>query len=314
MKHLSPTFLALLTTVTCLSLTTQAQNTLISGDIGTASNWDDNVVPTNPLDPGVIDSSNTGANEGTINANKADGLYVNLEIIQSGGDVARTSFGSSYFDNVNYEMTGGTFTNTSLGHEWDNSTVTVSNGSLHFASFTARNGTFDMSGGTLTTNNDLNSQGGQVFNFSGGTINIGRDAMRGFQPTTSYNFSGTADFNVTRNFGEIDAGVRSVNLLAGSGTVDIGGDLEADGMTIDWTSGSGYTITATALLDNGVSTTWDALWTAGQLTVDGGQTGTFNDNFIVAGNTLSLVPEPSTYVLIAGSLVLGVAMWRRRRA
>lgn len=292
-----------------LPFVASAQNTLISGDIGTAGNWDDGVLPVSaPNVPGVIDSNNTGANAGTIN-----GTFNDLVITQTGGDVARTGFGNSIFETVNWEMTGGTFTSTSLGHQMNTTSVlTINGGTATFASLTARSSTVNVISGSLNTNNDLQSQGGTIFNFSGGTINIGRDAMIGFQPTTTYNFSGTADFNVTRNFGEIDLGVRTVTLGAGSGSLDIGGNFEVDGATIDWTSGSGFSITAAALLDNGVATTWETLWNAGQLTLDGGNTGTFASNFNVSGSTLTLVPEPSTFALLSGLLGFTWVMLRRR--
>lgn len=286
-------------------------STLISGDIGTASNWNPSGLPTNPFDPGAITVSNTGASQGTIN----EVSYSNLEILQTGGDVVRTVFGPSKFTSaVNWEMQGGTFTSISLGHDWDNSTVLINGGTLSFATLTVRGSNFSLSSGSLSTNNDLQSQSGTIFNFSGGTISIGRDAMLGFQPTTTYNFSGTADFNVTRNFGDIDVGVRTINLLAGTGTIDIGGFLEVDGMTIDWTSGSGYSLTTASLLDNGASTTWESLWGAGQLRVDGGNVGAFADNFVLNGNTLSLVPEPSTAALLAGGMAAFLFFRRRLRS
>lgn len=293
-----------------LSQSVTIANTLISGDIGVASNWDDGVLPTDSMDPGIIDSSNTGANQGTI----SNGPYSNLAVLQTGGDVVRSGFGNSIFDTVSWEITGGTFTSTSLGHQMNTGSVLdIGGGTASFASLTSRASTVNITSGNLSTNNDLSSQGGAIFNFSGGTTTIGRDAMRGFQPTTTFNFSGNADFDVIRNFGEIDLGVRSVNLLAGSGSVTVGGDLEVDGMAIDWASGSGYTITFSSILDNGVATTWEDVWNAGQLTVNGGQTGTFNDNFVIVGDTLSLipVPEPSVYGLAIGIAALGFCLRRR---
>ena len=290
-------------------LTAFAQNTLISGDIGTAGNWDDNVLPTDLFNPGIIDSSNTGANEGLLST-----TYNNLAVLQTGGDVVRSGFGSSIFETVNWEMTGGTFTSTSLGHQLNTSSVfEVNGGAASFSGLTVRSSTVNVISGTLSTNSDLSSQGGAILNFSGGVITIGRDAMIGFQPTATYNFSGAADFDVTRHFGEIDAGVRTVNILGGTGTVDVGGNFEVDGMVVDWTSGSGYTITAASLLDNGAATTWETLWNAGQLTLDGGNVGTFGDHFVISGSSLSLIiPEPSAYALAFGAIALAVGLRRRR--
>jgi hypothetical protein len=292
-----------------LFTTLSAQNTLISGDIGTAGNWDDGVLPTtaNPANnPGIIDSSNTGVNEGTIN-----GTYDDLVIEQTGGDVVRSGFGNSIFNNVNWEITGGTFTSTSLGHQMNsNSVLTIDGGTTSFASLTYRSSTVNLISGSLSTNADLQSQGGAFLNASGGTITVGRDAMLGFQPTTTINLSGTTIFSVTRNMGDIDVGVRTLNIGLGSGSVSVGGFLEVDGFTMDWTSGSGFTFSAASILDNGESTTWETLWNAGSLKVDGGNVGTFSDNFQLTGSTLTLIPEPSTLALMA---LAGLAVFATRR-
>jgi hypothetical protein len=283
-------------------------NVLNGGDIGTAGNWDDGLLPTtaNGNTPGVINSSNTGANQGTIN-----GTYDDLVVSQTGGDVARTGFGNSIFNNVNWAITGGTFASTILGHQMNDSILDIKGGTLSFASLTARSSSVTMTNGTLTTNNDMQSQGGTVFDFSGGTVSVGRDAMVGFQPTTTYNLSGNVAFSVTRNMGEIDAGVRTINIGLGTGSASVGGNLEFDGLTMDWTSGSDFSFTAAAVLDNGATTTWEAMWNLGQLTRDGTNSTTFAQDFDVAGNTLTVVPEPATLGLIATAGALLMVLRRR---
>jgi hypothetical protein len=58
---------------------------------------------------------------------------------------------------------------------------------------------------------------------------------------------------------------------------------------------------------------YENLWNTSDLFLDGSNVGTFADSgFKVSGETLSLVPEPSAYGLLAGILALGWVMVRRR--
>jgi hypothetical protein len=43
---------------------------------------------------------------------------------------------------------------------------------------------------------------------------------------------------------------------------------------------------------------YEAWWNAGSLKRDGGNAGTFSENFQVTGSTIVVVPEPGTLVLI----------------
>lgn len=54
---------------------------------------------------------------------------------------------------------------------------------------------------------------------------------------------------------------------------------------------------------------YDAGWTAADLSLDSAASG-----HVTSIETVSAVPEPSTYAAIAGAGVLGFAVWRRRRA
>ncbi|MCC5841043.1 MAG: PEP-CTERM sorting domain-containing protein [Opitutales bacterium] len=148
---------------------------------------------------------------------------------------------------------------------------------------TANNGyTFNMSGGTFTAHR-MNAYDGTVLNLSGGTITVDRAIFQGVQLT----------------------------FLAGDASIVANTELVTSATTvINFVSSSGGTLTATnlGLVD------YEALWNSERLRFDGGNVGAFSDHFTVTGNTLAVIPEPSTYAAIFGLMVLGLAAWRRRKA
>jgi len=281
---------------------------LISGDIGVAGNWSGGVLPTDPSDPGIIDSSNTGASRGTItNSTARSGLAIK----QTGGELTFTGFGTSNFDDVDYEITGGTFASTSFGHKILNGSVfDINGGTVNVVGFGMEgSSTLNMSSGSLNLNGDLTTKT-SVYNFSGGTVSVGGDALKSWN-TGTLNFSGSTTFDVAGQFGvNFWASSFAVNIGAGNGSIS-NATLEADSMTIDWITGSDYSFTASSILNGGSAATWEDLWTAGQLTRDGTQSATFAEDFNVAGDTLTVVPEPATLGLVASAGVL-LMVFRRR--
>jgi hypothetical protein len=295
--------LTVLTVALLLAPAAQA-NTLTSGDIAVGTNWSEGL-PTDPANPGTITSANTEGTKGTITS-----TVTGLAIQQTGGLLEFTGFGTSTFDGVIYEISGGTFKSTSFGHKSINSSVfDVNGGTLNVVGFGLEgSSTLNLSSGSINATGNLTSKA-SVFNFSGGTVSVGGDALTSWNNGT-LNFSGDAIFGVTGQMGvNFWASSFGVNIGAGDGSISVG-TLEADSMSIDWTSGSGFSFTATSILNAGAAATWEDLWNAGNLTVDGGQTGTFADNFNVVDGTLSFVPEPATMSLIA---LGGLALLRRRR-
>jgi hypothetical protein len=295
--------------VVCAAMPASAANTLIGGLITTGMNWDTGL-PDTVGNIGIIDSDNTGANE----AHLADSIE-DLFILQTGGSAIKPSFMINHdFFRSDYEISGGQI-NTTTGMVFnDNSSFTISGGAVTTSgNLNIKGGSsFAMSGGTLDVINDYAPQGG-THDFSGGIVTIGGSFMRAFNPSGTFNFSGDVTLNVVGQISENENGTRIVNIGLGTGSITAAA-LEADNMTIDWTSGSLFSLTAATVLDEGAASSWSGLWDAGKLTVDGGQAGTFVDNFKVTGDTLTLatVPEPAAATM--GLVVMGgLALLRRYR-
>ena len=290
----------------CLLQSAALANTLNGGDIGVAGNWSGGVLPTNTLAPGIIDSNNTGENQGIL-----PGTASGLAIQQTGGELEFTGFGTSTFDDLNYEITDGTFTSTSFGHKILNGSVfDINGGTVNVAGFGMEgSSTLNMSSGSLNLTGNLTTKS-SIWNFNGGTVSVGGDALTSWNNGT-LNFSGDTTFDVTGQFGvNFWASSFAVNIGAGNGSIS-NATLEADSMTIDWITGSDYSFTASSILNGGSAATWEDLWTAGQLTRDGTQSATFAEDFNVAGDTLTVVPEPATLGLVASAGVL-LMVFRRR--
>lgn len=295
--------------LTSVAMTASAANTLISGLVTEAANWDTGL-PDTLANIGIIDSDNTGGNQGLL-----PGTITDLFLSQTGGQVSKNPpfFVNHNFNNTQYEIGGGNLTTTTGLIFNSGSDFTISGGAVTGTNLTTVGATFSMKSGTLDLSGDFLTKGGSVHDISGGVITVGDDFFIGFQPTATFNFSGNATLSVTDTFGDDDLGVRLVNIGLGSGSISAA-TLQADDMTIDWTTGSEYSFTAASILDGAATRTWSQLWDDGALTIDGGQTGAFEDHFLVTGNTLSLdnIPEPSSFLLMALA-GLGLAAPRRRR-
>lgn len=320
MKTLTP--LLTFITVACLAQPgASAQNVLTSGDVTVGTNWSMGS-PTTPGNTGIINSSNTGANEGLL-PTTTTGLYIS----QTGGTVQEGPgfVLTSTLDNTQYDISGGEIILNSLTLQ-NGSSLTMSDGeiTLGAAPGNPRNftigstGTFTISGGVFDISNGLTASSGaaadKVFNFFGGTTIVSGSMFSGFQPSGTANFSGDASLDVGGTLGANQANFRLLNIGGGTGIISTA-TLEARNMTIDWTDdASDFAITATTIVSSGAATTWEDLWTTGNLLFEGSNTGNFADTFQVDGsNTLTLViPEPSVYALLAGSFALGLVIRRRR--
>jgi len=261
--------------------------------------------------PGIIDGTNVSSNRGLFSGN-----VDNLNISQTGGWVESDGATEHNLNDTIYAISGGSMILNSL-HIDIGSSFTISGGAVEIGSSPGntrdliQRSSFTITNGILDVSNDFSAVDSSVSSFEGGVTDVLGNAMIGFNPTGTFNFSNDAVLSVGGTLGDPDSvGTRMVNFGLGTGSVTAG-TLETTNMSMDWLSGSEFSLTASAI--TGAASSFSGLWDVGILTVDGGQTGNFTDNFAVSGDTLSLVPEPSTYPLIFGGLALGLAMIRRRR-
>lgn len=161
-------------------------------------------------------------------------------------------------------------------------------GSMNFSGATG-------GGAILFVGNNLTSAIG-ILNLNGGT----------------FDGSGITNFILGR-----DSGTGQVNISAGSMTIGdstplfdavvTNGKVAGTSSYINFTSGS----TGTLAITGYDLAAYTALWNANDLRFAGANSGAFADHFQVSGNTLSVIPEPST-ALLSGSFLL-MALVRRRR-
>ena len=160
-----------------------------------------------------------------------------------------------------------------------------------------------------------NSDGTSAWNINGGTVDSSGAVNRGasfYLGNTGgdtgiinmnsgvFDGSGLTDFAFGR-----DGGVGILNLAGGTFSI---GSAPAIGGTdlLNFTAGSTGSFDVTGW----TTTDYETLWDNGNLTVDNGQTGAFDDNFDVSGSTLTAVPEPSSTALLG---LGGLALILRRR-
>ena len=260
---------------------------------------------------GIIDGTNVSPDQGLFSGN-----VDNLNISQTGGLVESDGATEHDLNDTIYEISDGSMILDSL-HIDIGSSFTISGGAVEIGSAPGntrdmiQRSSFTITNGILDVSNDFGAVDSSFSNFEGGVTDMLGNAMIGSDPTGTFNFSNDAVLSVGGTLGDPDSvGTRMVNFGLGTGSVTTG-TLESTNMSMDWLSGSVFSLTASAI--TGAASSYSGLSDAGILTIDGAQIGNFTDNFAVSGDTLSLVPEPSNYPLLFGGLALGLAMIRRRR-
>lgn len=196
------------------------------------------------------------------------------------GQTATISVDGSNLGRWQLSMATGTIINHTAG------TLTFTTGPNNsFGKNNITDFTYNMSGGAFVMTGQEFNVNRQTFNFSGGAISS-TDELRVLNGS-AMNISGSGTLTAPT----IGGTVGTMNFVSGwTGSVNIA-DLNAAG----W-----ETMLATTL---------------GGSTFDGVDitAANFDDNFVVTGSTLTIVPEPGTYALIGGLLALGYVMVRRRR-
>ena len=210
--------------------------------------------------------------------------------IATGGDIGNTTVASGNYWQAG-AFVGAMTTNINTGV-----TLTITN--AQYQTIIQQN-----SSGTSTWNIDGGTVDGSGASGNGAGFYLGNEAgSTGVINMNSgtFNGSGFTTFIFGRN-----GGVGILNLSGG--TVTIGSAPTIGGSDrLNFTTGSTGSFDATGW----TQTDYETLWTNGNLTVDGGQTGNFSDNFQVSGATLTVVPEPSSAALLG---LGGLALILRRR-
>ena len=278
-----------------------------------AENWTTDTLPTGST-VGIINTSIVTSLP-TLSINTSLTSY---NIQQDAGTVLRSS--SSGFTSTTYTLNAGVFTN-SQAINYTDTTFNVNGGELTFGNnrnFAGNAGTniVNVSGGSLTlqgTGSILgNGAGNSTYdlNISGGTVSSGVTGRLSLARATDRATitGGTTTFGNGAN--SITSGAR-LTFGLGNGTVSFAAAPTISGAAfIDFLTGSGGALTITGF----TSTNYASWWDSGFLRINGvaGSSGGFNSSdFVVTDSTLSLVPEPSTWALLAVSLTT-LAIFRRR--
>jgi hypothetical protein len=307
-----------------------------------AQNWTTDTAPT---------GGTTGTYDGTdgtnpVNATLGSTNLSGYDITQTGGNVSASGTNTFNVGTGSYRLNGSSASvsgfrnfNVSAG-----GTLTIDQGSLStLANGGAADsdvlGTMVMNGGTLNTGRRLSPR-------SGGTITVNDGTVTG---TGELGGSNLDSGDIFLNGGDLDfisysAGGNAIDLFFGgttAGNLSIenfsGFRHQPNNIDIDFASGSLMSMTLTNPVESGGSgdarigwwnvgdetgAHWaEALWSNGRLTYDGDDFTTLGAWSTVNGtifdwdgttNTLALVPEPSTAVLLFGGLA-GLALLRRKR-
>ena len=318
-------FLSLiLISLTHISNSVLAQ-TFNGGDIADEANWTGGL-PTDPLNPG------------TINTNGAFQTLTNLYMIQQSGAVTRIGVNQTLSGGA-YTLEGGSLTDR-LSFIQNGASFTISGGQQITEpgrDLNVNGASFAITSGSSSIGRDLEVFDGSVFTISGGSLDVANDiGNRDFHDTAEFNFNGgstTAKFlsfgtASTMNFGGTATGSVIVDNFGGAGH-------QVENIRIDFLPGSSMTLELTNAVESGGTTNsnlgwsnigsetgsdWaEALWANGRLTYNGQDFSTYGNWSNVDGsifnfdsNTLSLVPETSSFTLLSGLLAFSWMMFRRR--
>ena len=297
-----------------------------NNNITNALNWTTDTLPTGGT-LGIIDNSiinpatvtlngsitnyNLRLDAGTLSLNSGRTLAdTSLEVKGGNFDLGAGNTTLTLAGTTTLTIDGGTMTTSEAARlvNGTGTTVNVKSGSANtfqfFNNTGAANFTVNVSGGSLTAvRSDFKGNGSEnstVLRITGGT--------------TSFTGTGT---NVTRFFdgGRVEFGLGSGNLSFATAPVfnntGTNSSSTARGF-INFLEDSGGSLTITGYTKTDYEAWWTASGNDNRLRYNGVNTGSFDDVFLVNDATLTLVPEPSTWALLAVSLTT-LAIFRRRR-
>jgi len=172
------------------------------------------------------------------------------------------------------------------------------------------NSTATINGGTFSVGRDLIVADSATFTMNGGIMTISDEIFsQGFSPAASGIVFNGGTTTATR----LHIDNSSVITFGGStaGSLQLTDTFQASGSnaTLNFLAGSQMQLTV-----NGADQSfYEGLFTGGNLLYEGSGGGAFSDNFQVSGETLTLIPEPSTFAMIAVAGLATMLTRLRRR-
>lgn len=336
MKTTLKILLTALTALTCFSSTTLADVVVWQGgvdtDFDTANNWQHR--PDGGTNFRAVPATDSNVRVGDYHTpSRQPVLSSNTDYVVTGLDVG---FGTNGFGNLTIESGSIEVTNAFNIGQFNNASgvVNLSGGELklakvnHFIGGSSGTGTLNLSSGSLTgtTGSQVrfylgsNAGGTGNLNITGGTINdqsvrllmntggTANFSLTGSTASVSFNDwymgNGTTNINLT-------ADASGISLLNSSFWQDQGG---TQNLVVDLTNYDIVNGTSMDIIDVGFASFDETIFES--VTVLGG-TADFaytadGSGTLVSLNNISVVPEPSTYALIAGMMGLVAVMLRRR--
>ncbi len=238
--------------------------------------------------------------------NISGGATVNWNITSQGWSQQRLVIASGPYNpaSASINLNGGTFAVTSSNSGDDGRGVYVGPGQNGSA------GTINLNAGTFSVAGAIPfGLGGNFGTFGHGQITDGNNFSSLNSTALWASGNGTSKINITNGIFMQTGITLATGLSSVASTFMIG-----DTSYVNFISGgTGY-----LSLEGWAQSNFDALVTAGKIKIDGATALTSAFSFSTNGAqgiySLSAIPEPSTYGIVAGGLVLVGAMVRRRRA